>query len=256
MFARWEIAVAGVDPTAATCDQVHGAVSAWVDHDHWASPKPWAAWAVGAADGVGLFEVATLNRQAAEILHSRVSHGRHVRLGSQSGAVVHGPQLLASADWDQLAGSDLLGPSAWCVEFVTPTALSRTFGRVSRLSPWPDPRSVARSLADRMNAVRPADRPGIALDHPASAAVWVSDVEGRNDVFSIKAGRARPGSPAGAREGIVTVSGFRGRIRYVSESDAATTTYGTLLQFAQFAGVGRYTTHGLGKVRLQPTWAP
>lgn len=69
--------------------------------------------------------------------------------------------------------------------------------------------------------------------------IWVSDIDGHSELLHL------PG---------LTVSGFLGRIRYVCDDQVMAHTFGRLLRFAEFAGVGRYSTRGLGAIQLEPTW--
>lgn len=227
MIARWVIPLGAVNPARVAPDHLHAVVCGWVDDRHHQSPKPWAVSPLRVVDGVATAEVSTLSAGARDRLMSNVTPGRPVRLGSQLTEVLAPPQLM-----DAMSDSST-PPGAWCVRFLTPTA----FGSGARFSPWPDPRTVVRSCAIRYNAF--VDGEPIDPASRLASSVWVSDIDGHSEVLSVER---------------LTVSGFLGRIRYVCNDRAFSATFDTLMRFAEFAGLGRYTTRGLGTVRLENTW--
>ena len=96
---------------------------------------------------------------------------------------------------------------------------------------------MARSLLQRWNAVHPDG--AIEVEPTGWSKVWISDVDGRSQMLPL----------AG-----LTVSGFLGRVRYVCPDPVVAELFDRLLRFAEYAGIGRYTTRGLGVIRLEPTW--
>lgn len=231
MLTRWAVPVVGIDPARVKLDHLHAVACRWVDDAHWASPKPWSLGGISALDGVQVCEVVTLTAEVARRLGDRVTPGSRIKLGKQHGTILTSPQPMATRDWARLA--EPTAASAWQVSFLSPTS----FSNGSRFSPWPDPTPMGRSLIQRWNAVHPYSK--VVVEPNAWSKVWVSDIDGHSETLR----------PAG-----LTVSGFLGRIRYVCTDPVVAGVFDRLLQFAEFAGVGRYTTRGLGTVRLEPTW--
>lgn len=237
MLARWAIPLGRIDPQGVRPDQVHAVVCSWVDDEHRpGSPKPWSTSPVRIVDGVAVLEINTLTPTSADRLHDEVSAGQPVRFGGQMGRVLATPQPVAACCREKLGGS--VPKRAWTVQFRSPTTFGKG-GRRNFFSPWPDPTAVVRSLTHHWNAVVGAEH--LALDRQQVGSIWVSDVDGRNEIVT-------------ARKGL-TMSGFLGRIRYVCEDTETAEVFHKLLHFAEYSGMGRYSTHGLGTVRLEPTWA-
>jgi len=236
---RWAVPVAGIDPARVTFDQLHGVACTWLDDDtdhRQPRSKPWSVRPITIIDGITIVEVSTLTGAAERVLHDRVQRGKPLRFGSQQGSIVAAPYPIVKLTWDAI----LRAPSseAWSIAFLTPTSFSK--GR-NKFSPWPDPMSLAWSMMTQWNAVCPSPDVELRVERRKLAAIWVSDVDGRNEIISVKS---------------LTVSGFRGRIRYVCDDPAIAPVFSALLNLATFAGVGRYATHGLGTIALEPTWSP
>jgi hypothetical protein len=208
---------------------------------HRSSLKPWSIAPLQLLDRATVVECSTRTRTrththtAEQRLRTRVPSGRAVRFGAQFGRVTAAPRRAAHASWQQLATPT--GQRAWTVRFLSPT----TFRDRNRFSPWPDPFTVIRSLSARWTAHAREHHTLPALQPAELATIWVSDIDGANQVFPLVD---------------MTVSGFVGRIRYVCEDPTVADTIDTLLRFAEFTGIGSYAPRGLGMVRLEPTWAP
>ena len=233
ILTRWAVPIHGVEPAHVTLEQLHAVASSWVDDSHWSESKPWAIRPLRTADGLAVLEVSTLNDAAAQRLQDSASPGRPVRFGNQHGVIVSRPCPITGTTVEQIRAH--APTDAWCVRFSTPT----TFGNRNRFSPWPDPSTIVRSLQRRWNAI--CDRPdyAIRLEAAQCRAIWVTDLDGRNAILTLSG---------------LTVSGYLGRVRYSCDDKTVAPGFGALLQFAEFAGLGRYTVRGLGVIALEQTW--
>lgn len=235
MLARWAIPIIGVDPSEVEPQHLHAVTGRWVDHNHWETPKQWSQRPLQILDGLVAFDVITLTETAGNRLLESVTAGKRFKLGRQRGTVLAPPRPLAALPWPRLHA--LPTSTAWSVRFLTPAA----FGNGNRFSPWPDPGTVARSLIQRWNAVHPDPAQVLDDDPKQWRHIWVSDIDGHSEVL---------------HQTNLTISGFLGRIRYVCEHPATAQIFGQLLHFAEYAGLGRYSTRGLGAIQLEPTWEP
>ncbi|MGL4305108.1 MAG: CRISPR system precrRNA processing endoribonuclease RAMP protein Cas6 [Mycobacteriaceae bacterium] len=230
MLTRWLVPVGGVDPDLVKLDYVHAVACAWLDSDHWGSHKPWSVSPLRVVDGVAVLEVCTLNNQAEQLLLSRVAANSAVRFGSQSATILGEPQVMQQLQWGQFLSAPVA--KVWSVDFLTPT----TFRYKQRSSPWPDPRTVARSLSEKWNELSPKPIPQIKIDREAAAQhLWVRDIDGCSQVLPLAK---------------MMVSGFVGRVSYACDDPAVAAQFGALLAFAEFAGIGSSTTKGLGVTRI------
>jgi len=171
--------------------------------------------------------------------------GHTVRLGLHDYEITEEPRLTERISWQALRRWS--GARAWQVRFVTPVCLRRG----NRTSPWPAPESVARGLTERWHRLDPQTAP--PAPGPGAGPVWVSDLEGRNEVQTLTRNVRRD---HGWRLEDEVISGFAGRIRYVCDrgTDAEAAAFDALMAFAGFAGVGSHTTYGFGVVHSEPTW--
>jgi len=120
---------------------------------------------------------------------------------------------------------------AWCVALLDAT----TFGNRNR-SPRGPPVDVVRSLHGDGTPSATA-RLRDPLGGRQCRAIWVTDLDGRK----------RDPHTSG-----LTVSGYLGRVRTMRRQDGAP-GFGALLQFAEFAGLGRYTVRG-SESSPEQTW--
>lgn len=235
MLVRWAIPVAGIDPSRVERHHLHGSACHLVDDNHWATPKPWSHRGLHVIDGMLAVELVTLTDEVGHRLLANTTAGTTLDLGNQVGTVVAPPVPLAVTPWQRL--HELSAETAWEVIFATPSS----FSSGSRFSPMPDPLTVLRSLTQRWNAVHPAADARIDEDKPLwRKSVWVSDIEGYSEAFRVSK---------------ANVSGFVGRVRYACDDADLAVVMNRLLHFGEYAGVGRYTGHGLGQFRLAPTWS-
>jgi CRISPR/Cas system endoribonuclease Cas6 (RAMP superfamily) len=158
---------------------------------------------------------------------------RPVRLGSQTGHFLTDPIPLETRSYEELF--DCPVEAAHCVRFVTPTSVRD--GNIS--SPFLEPSRLAKSAVKRWNKL--VDNPTLLLDHRHAAGTWVSDLDGRNGIVT----RHR-----------ITISGFVGRMRFVCPTKDSARLFSTVWAFAEHAGIGSYTTSGLGRILREPTWQP
>lgn len=229
MITRWAIALAGIDPTRVKLTHLHAAASRLADRHHWASPKPWSARPPRTVDGLPVLEIITLTSEAADHLHTTATPGAPIHFGHQHGAILAPPRPLAGATWTDLHTATPT-TDTWTIAFRTPA----TFGNRDRFTPWPDPTAVARSLTNRWNSLNPHPTQQLDQDPRTWRHIWVSDVTGHTELLPF------PG---------LTVPGFYGTIRYRCDTPTSRTLH-RLLLLAEHAGVGRYTTRGLGIITL------
>ncbi|MGV9678751.1 CRISPR system precrRNA processing endoribonuclease RAMP protein Cas6 [Nocardia sp. NPDC003482] len=236
MITHWAIPLAGINPAEVTLTQLHAVASHLADQHHWTTPKPWATRPPRTLDGLTVLEIITLTTEAAHHLHTTATPGTPITFGHQHGTILTAPHPLTSTTWTELHTSTPTRP-AWTLRFRTPA----TFGNRDRFSPWPDPATVARSLTLRWNALNPDSAEHLDEDPRPWRRIWVSDVEGHTELLDL------PG---------LTVPGFLGRIRYRCDDPSISHTLHRLLGFAALAGLGRYTTRGLGVTTLERGDAP
>ena len=152
------------------------------------------------------------------------------------------------ADPERCRYTGLLEPECMLAECLSLTPVSKltldfrsvtTFRLDTNDFPWPLPEYVFGSLADKW----------IAMDMPGDiSADWVR-AEARKMLPLEWEGRSRQvylSSRRGAR-------GFLGRFSYSMKnlSDEAKQVMMLLASYGEFSGVGRWTPHGLGQVRLE-----
>jgi CRISPR-associated endoribonuclease Cas6 len=236
MPSRWQITAPGTEACTIRMEHLHAVVSRWLEPDdaaHRAKTKPYTlSRPTGGADGA-VFEVGLLDDALVNRILTAASPGIRVRLGSRFSRLGPGPRQLAAISWQQLAHPRTT--TTWCLRFATPT----TFRRGNSFTPWVAPKPLLGGLRATWRAFCPADVPPIELNL-SSDPVWVSDVDGANQILTL---------------GGLTVSGFVGRARYVCDAGpGVAATVDRVMRLAEFAGVGAYTTRGLGKVELEPSW--
>jgi CRISPR-associated endoribonuclease Cas6 len=194
-----------------------------------------------------ILQVRLLDDALAGRLARAVRPGRPVRLGTGEYQIAGPVRETDRAAWPDLRRWS--GERAWQVRFITPVCLRRG----NRTSPWPAPESVARGLAERWQRLDPATAP----PPPArgTGPVWVSDIDGRSEAHILTRRAKRGGRWLFTDE---VISGFAGRIRYVSDHGAETEAadFGALMAFAAYAGAGSHTTYGFGVLCPEPTWQP
>jgi CRISPR-associated endoribonuclease Cas6 len=234
VITTWAIPLASIDIGRVRPAHLHAVAASWVDGDHWGNVKPWSLSPLARVDGIAAIELTTLTDAAAARMNANVSPDTAVRLGAQTSTIVAPPVALAQTHPGRIADEPV--ERAHVVAFNTPV----TFRNGSRSSPFPDPGSLLRSLASRWNTLYAAQTATIDVTPERCANIWISDLEGRSETLSI-----RP----------LTLSAFVGRVRYVADDDTAGALT-RLLRFAEYAGVGSYTTRGLGRIRREPTWQP
>ncbi len=255
MIATWAIPLTHIDIQRVNRDRQHRddlfrVAASWIDgKDHWATTKPWSLSTLARIDGVAAIQLCTLTEEAAERLNAHVDPGAVVKLGAQSATVIAPPVPLAWTHPTVIANEP--AERAHVVAFDTVT-----FRNGSRSSPFPDPGSMLRSLASRWNALYAAQTTAIEITHERCASVWISDLDGRTDTLKIplKQRNAAPGKSEYVKP--LTLSAFVGRVRYVADNHDSATALTGLLRFAEYAGVGSYTTRGLGRITREPTWQP
>ena len=269
MPSRWEVALAGPADAAIPLAAPQAVLSRWLDDRPARGPRggpPQAhrsghddqarRWACGplralaltepyqAGSGISL-QVRLLDDGLSGRLRAAARTGQAVRLGADDYEVTDGARLAERVSWQALRRWS--GARAWQVRFITPACLRRG----SRTSPWPAPESVARGLAERWSRLDPQTAP----PPPGQGAVWVSDIEGHNEVQILTRNVRRDGQWRLEDE---VISGFVGRIRYVCDrgTNAEAEAFDALMAFAAFAGAGSHTTYGFGVMRPEPTWQP
>jgi CRISPR-associated endoribonuclease Cas6 len=238
MPSRWQIATPGIDPARVRVEHLHAVVSGWFDSTDVAHRAPAKPYTVSPPTrhptGAAGFEVTLLDDALTNQLLTRAAPGIRLRLGAQHTRLTDGAEQLAATPWAQLADAGS-NANAWCLHFVTPT----TFRRGNAFTPWPAPQAVLGGLRATWRRFAPPHLSDLVLDL-ATDPVWVTDIDGANEVLRINN---------------LTVSGFVGRIRYACDGPPDTrAAVDRLMRLAPYAGIGAYTTRGLGQVRLEPTW--
>ncbi len=271
MPSRWEVRLAGPADTRIPLAAPMAVVGGWLDdrrvrgsqeglpgagrsgHDdqarRWAC-GPLGTWTPAGPDQAGAaiwLQVRLLDDDLSDRLLVAAKPGQVVRLGTHDYEITEEPRLAECVSWQALRRWP--GTRAWQVRFITPACLRRG----SRTSPWPAPESVARGLAERWHRLDPNTAP--PLPGPGAGPVWVSDLEGHNEVQILTRNVRREGRWRLEDE---VISGFVGRIRYVCDrgTDAEAAAFDALMAFAAFAGAGSHTTYGFGVVHAEPTWRP
>ena len=238
MIGMWAVPVAGIDAGRVQPDHLHAVVARWLDSRHRQTVKPWAVMSMGTTDGIPTVGVVTFGESAGERMLSATHAGHEMRLGAQQGCVLSSPILQGAVRPEQLladAAQDASAATVW--SFVTPA----TFRRQGRSTPLPDPQRVTHSVSARWAQLYPEHADALRFEPAEVAEILVTDIDGRNEV---------------CRVGRIAVSGFVGRVRYEVGRGADPVRFAALSRFAAIAGVGAYTTRGLGRVRLERTWQP
>jgi CRISPR-associated endoribonuclease Cas6 len=264
MPSRWEVLLAGPAAAPVPLTAPQAVLSGWLDdrsagqpgrsgHDDQA--RKWACGPLLAAPAAGpgqggpaiVLHVRLLDDSLAGRLRAATPAGARVRLGAQYYEVAAPASLIEEASWQGLRHWP--GTRAWQIRFITPAC----FRRGNRTSPWPAPETVARGLAERWRRLHPQTAP--PPPPPGPGPVWVSDLDGRNEVQALTRNLRRDGGRQPQEE---IISGYTGRIRYACDQgtsdDAA--TFHALISFAAYAGVGAHTTYGFGVISPEPTWQP
>ena len=236
MPSRWEVPLTGAEPGAVRWEHLHAAISTWFDTDgeHHDKVKGYAISPPRDSPRGPVVEIGLLREDLVARLLSRATKGARTRLGRTVLTLDSPARQLAAAPWERLG--DGHRDRAWCLRFVTPL----TFRRGNKFTPFPAPAPILGSLRRTWNTHAPTEQ-ALTLDLAADP-VWVTDIDGANDVRRVHDR---------------TVSGFVGRLRLESDADEATTAaVNKLIHLAPFAGVGAYTTRCFGVTRLDPTWQP
>jgi CRISPR-associated endoribonuclease Cas6 len=194
-----------------------------------------------------VLEICLLDDALAGRLCHATRPSRRVRLGACEYQTVASAHEVSRAPWEGLRRWS--GERAWQVHFVTPMCVRRG----NRTSPWPAPESIACGLAERWHRLDPTTAPPLPVR--GASAIWVSDVDGKNEV-RVLTRRIKHGARWRLTEEVI--SGFTGRIRYVCDhgTEAEAADFGALLAFAAYGGAGSHTTYGFGVLRPEPTWQP
>ncbi|MDR1078689.1 MAG: CRISPR system precrRNA processing endoribonuclease RAMP protein Cas6 [Propionibacteriaceae bacterium] len=252
MPSSWRLIVSGIDHRRVRCHHLHAAMCLLLDSPepfdslsdpaatappapagHHATRKPWSVGPIQGDRRTVFLTVRTLSDQTTELLHDRAQVGCRVVLNRQEGVLVRPPQLLASAEWADLARPTTA--SAWRLDFMSPTSLSSN----SRYSPLIEPSSLIGSLLRRWRSLTDVWLP--RLTPQELSALWVSDIDGHTVVERVPHGRVDK-----------VVPGFVGTVGLRADHPAVAAATDCMLRFAEFAGVGALVTHGLGTVRLTP----
>lgn len=232
MPSRWKLLLRPHDTTRTTQvppTQLHGLACAILERagaDHTAQTKPFSVAPLFAApdnSGRALLQLGWLDDGNPPGLDRLV--GREVRLGSQYFTVddTHSEMTL----YDALRS--LAATPAATFEFRSITYFTRDRIQI----PLPDPRLVFQSLIRRWNAFSTV--PLLATDALLDAVI-ITDTEIHTSPIDL---------------GKSTRTGFRGTATFqllrTTRHDLAS-TLATLSSYADVAGVGAQTTHGLGWV--------
>lgn len=270
MPSRWEVQLAGPVNAAIPLSAPLAVVSGWLDdpqrggsgrrtpeapasaHDD--QVRKWTCGPMqtqvaddGARDSVASLQVRLLDDGLSDRLQAATQRGRVIRLGAHEYHVAAAARQVERATWKELRRWS--GARAWQIRCVTPACVRRR----NRTSPLLAPESVARGLAERWHRLDPATAP--SMPTRGAGPVWVSDIEGNNEVQLLMRWTYRGGQWKIEEE---VVSGFVGRMRYVCDrgTDAEAADFGALIAFALYAGIGSHTTYGFGVVAPEPTWQP
>lgn len=237
MPSRWRVTLPEIDPASVRLEHLHAVVCRWLDDGddaHRAQAKPYSVSPpVATRDGTAV-EVGLLTDKITHRFMQSVPVGTRVRLGSAWSTVRTAPQPVANIGWDNLAsGADA---RAWCLRFLTPT----TFRRGNAFTPSPALSAILGSLRRTWQDFAPTQLQPVVLDL-SKDPVWLTDIDVASQVVHVNQR---------------VVSGFTGRLRFVCDGgDDVCDAVDRLVQLAEFAGVGAYTTRGFGMTRQEPTWA-
>ena len=158
------------------------------------------------------------------------------------------PEQLADADWEAIATPQAKPPKSWVIECLSPTALSSCH----RYTPLLDSASLLGGLSRRWESLhgREGERSGYwlpRLTFEELGNVWVSSVSGRTVRETI------PHFTGGSSADKV-LPGFVGQVTLRCDEPMVASAVDCYLRFAEYAGVGALTTHGLGTVRVRRSW--
>lgn len=233
MIAHWAVPVVGVEPHRVKLSYLHAVTSRWLDgrEDHGKPGKAWSLTPMIDVDGVPALHVITLSEAGFDALATSRLAGKQIRLGSQNGTIVADATIIEERGLTDLMNAPVR--RAHCVSFLTPTALRSG----SRTSPLLDPYGVANSLTRRWNSLM--THPDLQLSAASGRNAWVSDIDGHNTVLRMHS---------------ITVSGFVGRMRFEYSDHDSATLFSRLWALAEHAGLGAYTTSGLGCIEVEETW--
>lgn len=231
MPVRWSLRLSEPVPEASAA-QLHGLTCALVEDSgspHTEQIKPFSAAGPHQEDGDPVIEVNWLDDLPEPDVAGRAAAGP-LRLGSHPVAVAEVRQRAESyADLAATAPRYRLR-----VEFRSPTYVSRA----GRQFPLPDPELLLTGLARRWRHFSPSTFGDAALPTLLNS-VHIARHELRTVPVYVAPGRR--------------VVGFTGKAVFGLPDDtapAAARLLAALWRFAEYAGAGAQTTHGLGRVRL------
>lgn len=262
MPSRWRVLLSGPVGVGVPLEAPHAVVSRWLDTDgaHRAPVKPYAIGPPSVEGDRTVLEIRLLDDRLSERLVGSAPAGAPVRLGRHRFRVAARPSPVDAVAWAELSwrcSGPCAGPveQAWRVVFESPA----TFRSGNRSSPFPAPGAVLRGLLSRWRLLDPDSVP--TPQGPEPRSVWVSDLEGRT-VTVRRAGRILPGfvgevryvcdPPEGIPDGPGTPSGGAGPEDPGNPGDRE--VVGSLLRFAEYAGVGSHTPFGFGTIRVDRVW--
>lgn len=248
MPARYWVPLIGLQEPVAV-EHLHAALSGWFDdvpdlflpgngarhsqesllgeaHDR--VVKPYTISPVSVDRGTWGVEIATINEAADRVLIDVACAGAPIRLGRHL-VTSAAPHRLSEVAWEQL--SDYEGETGWKIDFLTPLIV-RTG---SRSSPFPTPAAVLRSPASVWDWYSPLAP--LELPREQHSSIWVSRIDGRTDMVSIK-GRRYPG--------------FLGTVTYRCTDQVIAPAVSTLFRFAEYSGSGSFRGKGMGVVVAHP----
>lgn len=216
--------------------QVHGLACQLLDADddaHREQDKPWSAWPVDGAPGSGsaVWRLHWL-RDATAPPAGRLRPGIQVRLGAQQFTVRGG--RLSTTPYAELARREAAGVRMW---FHSPTCFSRN----GRFYPLPDPVLLFRGLAARWS--RLSNEPA-----PEVPTAQLDELLGSVAVVAHELSTVRIDIGSGQRPGF---TGWADFAPTGQTGPSAGRLLAALACFAEYAGVGSATTHGLGAVSVE-----
>lgn len=234
-LTTWNIDITGLSDALVDGAHGHALVSRWLDPEggHRNTGKHWSFRGAFRRGAVTSISVSTLSPRAERALLSAACAEARVRLGREHGVIAGAPSAISRTTWAELLHEP--PRDAWVIRCDTPVG----FRSRNRFTPLLEPRSVTKSLLCHVNSVEPSVAQILRLDDRELGTLWVSDIDGRNVVLPVAK---------------LTASGFVGRMRFVCEDAMAARKFGVLLRFAEIAGLGSYTTQGLGVMGLESTW--
>lgn len=235
-LARWWVPLDGIRPERVELRYLHAAVSTWFDQtsaEHRSGSKPYAISPLTRRGPQVGMEIGTLSVEASRRLLNSAGPGAAVRLGAQLGCVADEPIRLAAEHWSELRATPA---TEWALDFDTPVI----FRREERSTPLPTSQSILRSLSYHWNVW--SGLAEIRLGWQELDAVWVSDIAGSSHPVKVGLAHGR------GRE--QTHRGFLGRVTLRCGDKTLAGFVGRLLAVAPYAGVGSFTTRGLGVTRV------